>query len=442
MRSQILIILIVLSSLNTLYAVPLQKIESVKRVLTLEECISRALEENYSVVISGNNLDITRNNVTMAPFLPTVSLSSRYSDTRSEQRNYNTDDDVVNSSLKSTSVVNGANFYWRLFDGFAMFATREKQLELLSQGEYNFRSVVENLIMKISSQYYQIISIQNQVNLLMELVEISKIRYNQALTRYNIGSDSGLEYKQAKIYLNSDSSRLMLQKENLKNAYIELYRLINLSFNEEVEINDTIIPQKELQLNSLVQRAFENNTGLNSLRTGERIAKLDLKITESARYPSLDLSAGYNYNINRSTVIPSRFNNSNGFNWGFTLSVPIFDRNETNRKIKNARLVEENARLNIEQERQNIESQLIQIYNLYSYNLRLINFEEESRESAYMNLEAAMEKYRLGSLTGIEFRDYQLSYLDASDRKLKALYQTKLYEITLRLIAGDLFQNR
>lgn len=131
MRSQILIILIVLSSLNTLYAVPLQKIESVKRVLTLEECISRALEENYSVVISGNNLDITRNNVTMAPFLPTVSLSSRYSDTRSEQRNYNTDDDVVNSSLKSTSVVNGANFNWRLFDGFAMFATREKQLELL-----------------------------------------------------------------------------------------------------------------------------------------------------------------------------------------------------------------------------------------------------------------------------------------------------------------------
>jgi len=51
------------------------------------------------------------------------------------------------------------------------------------------------------------------------------------------------------------------------------------------------------------------------------------------------------------------------------------------------------------------------------------------------------EKYRLGSLSGIEFRDYQQSYLNASDRKLNALYQTKVSEITLRLLAGDLFNN-
>jgi hypothetical protein len=53
-----------------------------------------------------------------------------------------------------------------------------------------------------------------------------------------------------------------------------------------------------------------------------------------------------------------------------------------------------------------------------------------------------MEMYRLGSLSGIEFRDYQLSYLDASDRKLRALYQTKVSEITLHLMAGELFKER
>ena len=77
---------------------------------------------------------------------------------------------------------------------------------------------------------------------------------------------------------------------------------------------------------------------------------------------------------------------------------------------------------------------------MYSNNLRLIDFEEESRESAYLNLEAAMEKYRLGSLSGIEFRDYQLSYLDASNRKMNTLYQAKVSEITLMLMAGKLFK--
>jgi outer membrane protein TolC len=416
--------------------------EGEDKKLTLEECISKALESNYSIIISGNNLEITKNNVTLAPFLPTVTLGSRVSDSKLNQRNYTSQESIDNSVSKSTSVINSASLNWRLFDGLSMFASREKQIELLAQGEYNFRSVVENLIMKISTHYYQIISLQNQVNLLTELVAISQVRYNQALTRYNIGSDSGLEYKQAKIYLNSDSSRLMLQKENLKNGYLELYRMMNIPFESNYIISDTIIPERQLNLNELLEMALEANTSLNSIRAGERVAQLDTKIATSSRYPTLDLSAGYNYNINRSQLFPSKFNESNGLNWGLSLSIPIFDGNEINRRIKSARITQESARLNILMAEQNLESELRQLYNLYNNNLKLIEFEQESRESAYLNLEAAMEMYRLGSLSGIEFRDYQLSYLDASDRKLRALYQTKVSEITLHLMAGELFKER
>jgi outer membrane protein TolC len=412
-----------------------------KRLITLEQCVERAVESNYSVIISGNTLDITRNNVTLAPFLPSVNLSSRQSSSVTDQRNYTAEEVRENSVVKNASVINSANLSWRLFDGFSMFATRDKQQELLAQGEYNFKSIVENLVMKISAQYYQIISLQNQVNLLTELVAISQVRYNQALTRYDIGSDSGLEYKQAKIYLNSDSSRLMLQKENLRNAYIELYTMMNVPLDSDYSIFDTIIPEPQLDLKELLESAERDNTTLNSLRAGEKIAKLDTKLAKSSKLPSVDFSAGYNYNINRNQYFPSKYNESNGLNWGFTLSLPLFNGNEINRKIKNAKILEENARLSIEKESQSIESELRQLYNLYNNNLRLIAFEEESRESAYLNLEAAMEKYRLGSLSGIEFRDYQLSYLDASNRKMNTLYQAKVSEITLLLISGKLFNN-
>ncbi len=412
-----------------------------KRLITLEECVERAVESNYSVIISGNTLDITRNNVTLAPFLPSVNLSSRQSSSVTDQRNYTAEEVRENSVVKNASVISSANLSWRLFDGFSMFATRDKQQELLAQGEYNFKSIVENLVMKISAQYYQIISLQNQVNLLTELVAISQVRYNQALTRYDIGSDSGLEYKQAKIYLNSDSSRLMLQKENLRNAYIELYTMMNVPLDSDYSIFDTIIPEPQLDLKELLESAERDNTTLNSLRAGEKIAKLDTKLAKSSKLPSVDFSAGYNYNINRNQYFPSKYNESNGLNWGFTLSLPLFNGNEINRKIKNAKILEENARLSIEKESQSIESELRQLYNLYNNNLRLIAFEEESRESAYLNLEAAMEKYRLGSLSGIEFRDYQLSYLDASNRKMNTLYQAKVSEITLLLISGKLFNN-
>jgi len=408
--------------------------------LTLEDCIARALEANYSVLISGNTLDIARNNVTYAPFLPSLSLSSRQSANRSELRNFNEDGDIENSSTSSASLINSASVNWRLFDGLAMFATREKQSELLSQGEYNFRSVAENLVMQISAQYYNIISLQNKVNLLNELVSISQERYNQALTRYNIGSGSGLEHKQAKIYLNSDSSALLQQKENLKNAYIELYRLMNLPLDSKLSVRDTIIPEPQLDVTRLFASAEENNTTLLSLKAGERIARLDTRIAKASRYPSLDFSAGYNYNFNQSQYFSSKYNESNGLNWGFALSVPLFNGNETNRKIQNAKILEENAKLTYEKERQALQSELYQLYNIYSNNLTMIGFEEESREAALLNLEAAREKYRLGSLSGIEFRDIQLSYLNASDRRLNAIYQAKISEITLHLMAGELFR--
>lgn len=46
-------------------------------------------------------------------------------------------------------------------------------------------------------------------------------------------------------------------------------------------------------------------------------------------------------------------------------------------------------------------------------NLLMVGFERESADVAEKNLDAALEKYKLGSLSGIEFREFQRSYLDA-----------------------------
>ncbi|MDD3273858.1 MAG: TolC family protein, partial [Bacteroidales bacterium] len=340
--------------------------------LTLEGCISKAMESNFSILISGNNLKIIRNNVTLAPFLPTLSASSRQSANSGVQRNINEDGERVRTTTSGNSVINGANLNWRLFDGLSMFATREKQEELLRQGEFNFRAMSENLVMKISAQYYNIISMQNRIKLLDELVSISRERYDQALLKYNIGSGSGLEQMQAKIYLNSDSSSLLQATENIKNAYIELFKLMNIPLNSKYAIKDTIIPEPQLNVENLVKNAEENNTTLLAVKAGEEIAKLDTKIAKASRYPVLDFSAGYNYNLNQSGYFPSRYNESNGLNWGFSISIPIFSGNEINRRVSNAKIQQENARLNYEQTRQELMSELQQLYNIYQYHLRMI----------------------------------------------------------------------
>lgn len=408
--------------------------------ISLQECVAKAMENNFSVKISKNNLSIAENNVTLAPFLPNLTLGAKQTKYNYDLKTYDISGVATDSKSDYNTLNTNASFSWTLFDGFSMFATRDKQVELLSQGEFRFRSTAENLVMNISSQYFLIISLQNQVKLLEELVSISSERYSQALMRYKIGKDSGLESKQAKIYLNSDSSKLILQQENVQNAYIKLFEMMNVPLNSPIIINDTIIPEPLLSLDNLLNGTFNNNTSLLITKSGQKVSELDLKLARAARYPTLGLSASYNYNFTQSTLFPTRYNETTGPNMGFSISVPLFNGFETNRKVANAKLGIQNSMLEYEQAKLSLEVDIRQEYNIYTKNLQLIGFEIESQEAAFLNLDAAIEKYRIGSLSGIEFRDFQLSYLDASVRKISSLYQAKLSEITLHLLAGELFK--
>ena len=119
----------------------------------------------------------------------------------------------------------------------------------------------------------------------------------------------------------------------------------------------------------------------------------------------------------------------------------VFDRMENRRKIKNARLEVENAEWSYKEAELQILADLAQLYNTYENNLQIVNFENESADVAFENLDAALEKYKLGSLSGIEFREFQRSYIDAVDRKLSAIFQAKVSELSLLLISGQVKVN-
>ena len=83
-----------------------------------------------------------------------------------------------------------------------------------------------------------------------------------------------------------------------------------------------------------------------------------------------------------------------------------------------------------------MKADLLTIYSAYSNYLRLISLEEQNFRTATENLDIALERYRLGSLSGIDLREVQKSLLDARERVISAHYQAKLAEISLMLISG------
>ena len=206
------------------------------------------------------------------------------------------------------------------------------------------------------------------------------------------------------------------------------------SRDSSIEVNPDLIYEK------LLEETLIDNTSLIIAYKNKTISEYDYKIIVSRSYPYLDLSTGYSYNLNTYSTGANKNQITNGMNYGVTLGVNIFDGFNQRRSINNSSIELKNKELRYFEIEQGIKADIITIYNGYSNNLRLIKLEEQNLETATENLSIALERYKLGSLSGIDLREVQKSLLDAKERLLIIQYQAKLAEISLQLISGKIME--
>ena len=421
-----------ISSILLLLLTPL--FTQAQKTMSLDEAIMQALENNYSLKITRNDETIAGNNVSLAPFLPTLTGTGRQSQTTN-----NTESSSAAAEKSRTNLYNaGLTMNWRLFDGFGMFTDYSRQQEMLAMSSQRVKINVESLIMRVCSEYYNIIVQQNRMQSALTSLSLSKSRYENAEEKYLLGVISGLDLQQARIDLNADSSAVLTQQETVVSAYIRMTNLLNAGHEINFNINDTIILAPAIDVDSLRARTLSFNNQLILARQGEKISEYDLQSVRADRYPTLNFSTGYNFSRNEYPWQADSYNQTNGLNWGFNMSWNIFSGLETNRRISNAKIEAESSRLAYLDIENEILGELDLLYNTYRNNIIVADFETQSAEVARASLEIAMERYRLGSLSGLEFREYQNNYLNAINRRLTALYQAKISEIGLRLLAGEL----
>lgn len=406
--------------------------------VTLEQCIEQALESNYSIKISRNQEKIAGNNLNYSPFLPTLGVSAGQKENINDSKVTTNGEDRMTNNSRSDALNAGIALNWRLFDGMGMFVTQAKYQEMQAIGELNTQMAVENLIVSVSSSYYNVIMQHSKLDAARHSLVLSTERYKEAKDKYMLGVLSGLEAQQAKLDLNADSSNYMKQKELLKSAYISLNLSMNTDLQQTMYVRDSITLRPALVFKELNDKMLELNTTLLIGRRDYKISELDMKLARAAFLPTLDFSTGYNYNQTKQPSAATSFNRTNGAYWGFSVNVDVFNRLENRKKIKNARIDMENTDLSYQEAELQLRADLAQLYNIYENNLQIVNFEKESAGVAFENLDAAIEKYKLGTLSGIEFREFQRSYISAVDREVTAVYQAKVSELSLLLISGEL----
>jgi outer membrane protein TolC len=410
------------------------------QIVTLDDCVQQALESNYGIQIAKNSESISRINLkSYSVFLPII-----YGDA-SHRSNYNNtttvDDKSIETNYHNNNTLNanaGVNLNWRIFDGLSMFFTHAKNKALLNISTLNTVLEMEQLISNVCAAYYNVWVQAKLLEASENIVDISIQRFNIANSKYQIGSISGLEYRQSKIDLNADSSVLMLQQQALTNAYISLNKLMNSDLTKENYVQDTLALLPLFNYKEIVDSALQNNTTLLIYQKGIKLSELEVKNSLSQFFPTLDFATGYQFTNAKTPVSTTVQTQSHGFYWGFTARIPIFSRMESFRNNKIAKYQLQNAELQYKDIELNVLSALAELYNIYKNNHQLLNFEMENVEITSETLEIAIEKYRIGSLSGVEFREFQRSYIESVKRLMSASYHAKVSEIGLQLLSGKL----
>jgi outer membrane protein TolC len=412
-----------------------------QEILTAEQALATALENNYEIRMAKNELriDSLSHSPGFAGMLPRVNafLDDNNSIQNLEQTRsdgtVNSQDDAKNNSLNY-----GVELDWTLFDGFKMFATHQRLKEQRNLGSNTLKESIIGNLSDVLITYYDLVQQQQQLAALDSTVVISKQRVTLAQNRFDIGKASKLEVLNAEVDLNTDQTLFLEQQELFANTKVVLNRLLARDIQTSFSVEAEIKIDSGLFLPDLKAMAMENNPELLSHIIQNKIAKLKFKEIRASRYPTVIARTSYNFSESESSLGFTTNSSSHGLRYGVGINMNIFDGLNQNRSEKIAKLEIDNSKILIEQQQKTLLSQLHIAHQTYQTNLKLIALEHKNDAMAKENLEITMEKYRIGIIPTIEFRTAQLNYINAQLRYSNAVFKAKLSEISLKALSGNL----
>ena len=417
--------------------------------LTLDEAVRIGLQQNYDIRIADTEDEIGSNNATLgnAGFLPTVTGRATRDFSRNNTRNqFESEPAREISNLRNNSTNASVQLAWTVFDGGRMFIAYNRLQALEKSGQLLTKATIENTIADISDAYYEVVRQAHKISALEDAIEISAQRVAITQEQYNVGVSAKVEILRAQVDYNADQSELLRQQEALQNVKIDLNQLLGRDPDISFVATDTIVVDRQLDYEGTDANLLAANPALQRLQLEREIAIYDLRSARALRLPTLGVSGSYGYNkslqdpVIYGNIFGTNESQRQGFNYGLTLSLPIFNGFNINRQVQNSRINIESAKLQYAQVQNTLESELARAYSQYANRMKLLDLEEDNLKLADQNAEIAVERYRLGLLTAIELREAQRNQLIASNRLIDIRYEAKAAEVEIKRLTSSLLQ--
>ncbi len=438
---RILVLFLLLSSMSAV----------AQRMLTLDEAIAIALKNNYAIQLAQNDSMVAQlnNSYRDAAFYPTLNANTGITFNNNDQLQKFTDGTTrERKGVKSSNLQAALSLNWTLFDGMKMFATRDKVAEFVKLGELGIKNQVVNTVAEVINTYYNIVRLKQQVKAVDEQISINEERVKLAEYKLDIGVGAKPDVLQSKVDLNAQKALKLEQMTAIEQQKEILNQLLNAKMSAAensstfYEVSDSIPINTAISLGEVQSGLSSTNPLLLLAKKNIDIARLTLKERLADRYPTVGFGSNYNFTKtdNKAVVNPFQplFSRNSGFNYGFTASIPIFNRFNVKRQIQQAKLDISYQQLIYDNQQSLINLNVLNAFRDYEQQKKALALEEENIVLARENVNIVLQVYKLNSTTLIQLKEAQLSLQQAYNRLIAARYNAKLAETELMRLKGEL----
>ena len=426
--------------------VPTQQIVA-QKIMSAEEAIAALLKNNFDIELLRNDsasfaLD---KSYAKAAFLPKLNGSTGLLFNNNDQLQKFTDGTKrERNGVRANNLAGSVQLSWTLFDGYKMFATKEKLNEFVTLGELAIKKQMVTSVAALLVKYYSIVHQKQQLKAIEEQMSINEERVKLADKKLGVGLGAKPELLQAKVDLNAQKSARIKQHALIAQLKEQLNLLINISSNSNYDVIDSIPINNHILLQDMINGLEKSSPSLLIAKKNIDISQLVLKEKTAERYPVVAFNSAYNYSRtdNKAVVNPFTplFSRNNGFNYGLGVSIPILNGYNIKRQIQQAHLDIDYLKIAYQSKEAAIHAGINSAFKEYIMQQQALALEEDNIILAKENLLISLERFRLGVSTYLELRETQKSLEDAYTRLLDARYNTKLAEIDLMRLNGNLIK--
>ncbi|WP_339625384.1 TolC family protein [uncultured Winogradskyella sp.] len=424
-----------------------------QQLLQKSDAIALALEHNFGILVATNTIKISENNkdILNSGYLPSLTTTAGANYQQADNItgfkgaiNPNTgeprpDVEILNAETQRYNAA--LNINYTLFDGLGRYYNYKRLKEQYNLTELQARETIENTILQLFTIYYEIARLTQNLDILEQTLKISKERLVRANYQFEYGQNNKLDVLNAEVDIATDSINMINTKQQLKNTKRDLNVIFANKVQADFKVDTEVHFIPELLLNQYIENANENNVTLLQNNTNILISAYDVKVSKSGYLPVVGLNGSYGWNENRnpaSAFFPGNVADSYNLAAGVSLTWNVFDGGGTVTRVRNSKIALENQELAKNQIVVEVERDITNALGSYKNSIEVFKIQQQNVITNQNNFERSRERFKLGQVTSIEFRQSQVNLILAETNLNAAKFDAKLAELQLLQLTGQL----